>query len=430
MTRQTEFYGWKLLAVFWVIIFTAFSFPLFGAASVVNPVMARDLHLDRSALGLAYGLFQWMVGLPAPLVAICINKKGVRFTAALGCLIIVAGALLMVFVVRTSWQVDVVFSGVIGFGALCAGVLGAQSCIGQWFVKRKARAITLVHTGSAIGGFVAAPLLTFVIARFGGNWRAGWWVIAGLSLFAAVLAIVFIKEKPADLGQVPDGEAAAAQSPAASSAAAKSVYKTPDDWTFGAAFRRPAIWLILFASLGISAGYPLFIAQGVDHLRDLGYSAPQAAFSISVMLISALAGQLIVILWGDLIEPRLIWAVASVVFGVGMMLALNAKGTAGLYLCAICLGVGFGASFACLMTLPANYFGAKAYASILGVLIAVGTTAGFAGPYLGGIVYDRYSSYAYAFYSVAVLCFLAAVAALFATPPVRRDAPSLAPAVD
>jgi MFS family permease len=432
MTRPASFYGWKLLVVFWLILFTSFAFPLYGA-SVVNAYMASDLHLGRSALGLAYGLFQWMVGLPAPLVALLINKRGVRFTATLGCLVVMTGALLMALAVHTSLGVYVVFSLTIGLGALACGVLGAQSCIGQWFVEGKARAITLVHTGSGIGGFVAAPSLDRLIRHFGGNWRAGWWLMAGLSLLAAALAVLFIKERPADLGQFPDGRAASdARSPSGSAgrARARNVHKTTQEWTFRDVFQSPAIWLILFSSLGISAGYPLVLAHGVVHLKDLGYAASEAAFSISTMLFASLAGQLLVIVWGDRIEPRRIWAVASAIFGVGMILALNASGKAGLYLYATCLGAGFGASFSCLMTLPGNYFGAKAYASILGVLIAVGTTAGAAGPYLAGIVYDHYASYAPAFYSVAGLSFAAVVALLFATPPARRTAPSLAPAVE
>ena len=431
MTGQTTFYGWKLLVVFWLILFTSFAFPLYGA-SVVNAYMASDLHLGRSALGLAYGLFQWMVGLPAPLVAVSINRRGVRFTATVGCLLVMTGALLMALAVRTSLGVYVVFSGIIGLGALACGVLGAQSSIGQWFVKGKARAITLVHTGSGIGGFVAAPVLDRLIRHFGGNWRAGWWLMAGLSLFAAALAVLFIRETPADLGQFPDGRAPTdAPSPeAARRALPKGVHKTRDEWTLGDVFQSPAIWLILFSSLGISAGYPLLLAHGVVHLKDLGYTASQAAFSISLMLFASLAGQLVVVVWGDRIEPRLIWAVATAVFGVGMVLALNASGKAGLYLFAACLGAGFGASFSCLMTLPGNYFGAKAYASILGVMIAVGTTAGAAGPYLAGIVYDHYGSYAPAFYSIAGLSFAAVFALLFATPPGRRTAPALAPAVE
>jgi hypothetical protein len=54
MARQAEFYGWKLLVIFWFILFTNFAFPLYGA-SVVNTYRAADLHGDRSELGLAYG---------------------------------------------------------------------------------------------------------------------------------------------------------------------------------------------------------------------------------------------------------------------------------------------------------------------------------------------------------------------------------------
>lgn len=417
MTRQSDFYGWKLLVVFWLIVFTNFAFPLYGA-SVVNTYMAADLHMDRAALGLAYGLFQWMVGLPAPLIAICINKKGVRFAMMLGCLTVVAGALLMAFVVRTTWQVNLVFGFIIGLGTLSGGILAAQAGISKWFVQGKARAITLVHTGSGMGGFVAAPVLNRVIAHFHGNWRAGWWLIAGLSFTASLLAAFFIKEEPSDMAQFPDGHP---ETNASDSFRAKhSVYKTKDEWTFGEVFRTPAIWLLLISILGFSTGFPLFLAHGVVHLRDLGYTPAAAAFSVSVMLLSNLAGTLLFAAVADRIEPRFIWAVASLVFGVGMILALHASGAAGLYLYAICLGAGFGISFSAMMALPANYYGVHAYAPVVGVIIAVGTTAGAAGATAAGYIFDTFGSYLPGFYCVSGLSFLAAVLLLLATPPVHR----------
>jgi MFS family permease len=415
--RPREFYGWKLLCVFWLIVFTNFAFPLYGA-SVVNTYMAADLHMDRAALGLAYGLFQWMVGLPAPLIAICINKKSVRFTMVMGCLTVAAGALLMAFVVRATWQVNLVFGLIIGLGTLSGGILAAQAGISKWFVQGKARAITLVHTGGGMGGFVAAPILNRVIAHFHENWRAGWWLIAGLSFFATLLAAFFIKEKPSDLGQVPDGHS---ETDASDFSRPKhAVYKTRDDWTFGEVFRTPAIWLLLFSILGFSTGFPLFLAHGVAHLRDLGYLPAQGAFSVSVMLLANLVGTLLFAAVADRIEPRFMWAAASALFGVGMILALHASGATGLYLYAICLGAGFGVSFSSMMALPANYFGVHAYAPVLGVIIAVGTTAGAAGATAAGYIFDTFGSYAPAFYVVSALSFVAAVLLLLARPPAHR----------
>ena len=430
MAQPSGFYGWKLLAVFWLIVFTNFAFPLYGT-SVIDTYMAADLHMNRAAMGAAYGFFQWMVGLPAPLVAICINKKGVRFTTLVGCLMVLAGALLMAFAAHALWQVYLVLGVVVGIGALSGGVLVAQASMGRWFVKHKAGAITLVHTGSSFGGFVAAPVLNHTIAAFGGNWRAGWMLIAGLSFAASLLAFFLIKESPAELGQVPDGrpDVEPATASAEARAGSRAVYKTADNWTFGEAFRTPAIWMFFIAMLGFSAGYPLFLAHGVAHLRDLGYTPAAAAFSVSVMLLSSLCGTLFFAGVADLIEPRFVWAVASVLFGVGMILALHASGAAGLYLYAICLGAGFGISFSSMMALPANYYGARAYAPIIAVAIVVGTTAGAAGPIAAGYIYDRLGSYEPAFYAVSGLSFIAALLLLFAAPPVRKTAQSFAPAI-
>jgi len=291
-----------------------------------------------------------MIGVPAPLIAILIVRKGVRFTAALGCSVVAAGALLMSSVVHTSLQTDLVYGVMIGLGAMTGGVLVSQTAINRWFNRYKGLAITLVHTGGTFGGFVAARSLDKVIRISGGNWRAGWWLIAANSVICTLLALLFVRERPADLGQFPDGalEAAALSS---QRAAKERVHKTNEDWTLLDALRTPAIWLILISLLGFSAGYPLYIAHGNAHLRDLGYTPAQAASSISIMLLSALFGTLFFAAVADRIEPRLVWAAGSIVFAAGMLLAMRASGGFGLYLYAILLGGSFGVCFSAMMVL-------------------------------------------------------------------------------
>ena len=419
MTRQPEFYGWKLLAVFWIILFANFAFPLYGA-SVVNTYMAEALHWDRTQLGTAYAIYQLMIGAPAPLIAILIAKKGVRFSAALGCWVVVAGALLMSSVVRTSLQTDLVYGVMIGLGAMTGGVLVAQTGINCWFSKHKGLAITLVHTGGTFGGFVAARVLDKVIRAFGGNWRAGWWLMAGVSAICAVLAMLFVRERPSDLGQFPDGATEQEAASSIRSDANERVHKTNEDWTLLDALRTPAIWLILVSLLGFSAGYPLYIAHGNAHLRDLGYSPAQAASSISIMLLCAMFGTLFFAAIADRIEPRLSWAVASLVFAAGMLLALHASGAAGLYLYAILLGGSFGVCFSAMMVLPANYYGVKGYPPVISLMMVVGTTAGFLGATIAGIVFDHFRSYTPVFYCVAALSVLAAIVLLLMKPARKR----------
>ena len=98
---------------------------------------------------------------------------------------------------------------------------------------------------------------------------------------------------------------------------------------------------MLVALFGFSPGYSALMAHGVVHLEDLGNTPAQAAFFISLTAAAGLLGMLVVAGLGDRIELRLIWAVASLAFGVGMLLMLKATQPAVFWSSAILLGAGF-----------------------------------------------------------------------------------------
>ena len=77
------------------------------------------------------------------------------------------------------------------------------------------------------------------------------------------------------------------------------------------------------------------------------------------------------------------------------------------------------------MTLPANYFGHKAYSSVLGVLMVAGTISGAVGAYGAGYVYDHFGSYNPAFYAIAVMCLISFFILIALKPPVRKEEPAL-----
>jgi len=101
-------------------------------------------------------------------------------------------------------------------------------------------------------------------------------------------------------------------------------------------------------------------------------------------------------------------------------LALHATGMVSLYLCVILLGIGVGACAPCVFAIPGNYFGNKAYASILGLLCATGPTAGAIGAWSAGYAYTQLGSYSLVFSIVAAACFTGSLLALLTTPPTRQ----------
>ncbi len=62
------FYGWRLLAAFWLIAVINLAFPAYGSA-VLNAAMAAELGFDRQSLGTMVAVYLAMSGLPGPLVA-------------------------------------------------------------------------------------------------------------------------------------------------------------------------------------------------------------------------------------------------------------------------------------------------------------------------------------------------------------------------
>ena len=424
--QTAGFYGWKLLAVFWFILFVNLAFPAYGS-SVVNAYMAADLQLDRKTLGLIFSVYFVMSGLMAPLVAVCVNRFGTRVTLLLGSLFLLAGSLLMALVVNTGWQAVVVFGLVIGTGVITGGALAAQASVTSWFIRKRALAMSIMLTAAGVGGFIAAPLLNYVIT-VAGDWRAGWWLIFGLVCISLLMTALFVKNKPVDIGQFPDGatgEATLSSDPA--SQLVKGVHITAENWTFGESLRSPTLWVLLLSALGFSAGYALFIAHGVVHLQDIGYSAEVAALAVSIMVFANLAGKLIFGVLGDRIEPRYIWGVAVFIFGIGLVLAAKATSTVEVYIFAICLGLGFGTSVTCLMTVLSNYFGTGAYASIVGIAMAVQTTISAIVPLMAGYMYDTYGSYVWSFYGTSFWCFIGAILIACARPPLRKNIWSFKP---
>lgn len=430
---KKSFYGWKLLAVFWAVIVLNFAFPTFGM-SVVNTYMAAAMHLDRKELGLAYSVFTLMGGLPSPIVGWSINRFGIRLTMLAGILLVGSGAVLMAAAVHTALEAFIVLALVVGFGAALSGSMAPQVGVARWFHAKRGRAMSLFFTCTGIGGFLAVPLLNGVISKTGGNWRSAWWFMAAMSAVSLLLAGLFIRESPEQMGQEPDGgampvsgaapvsSAARISAEAAESKPARGVFKTTEDWTLREALRTPALWILIVTYLGFFMGFFIYLAHGIVNLEGLGHSPAAAAQSLALLMLSSVIGQFTVAALGDRVEMRFIFAVAVVLFGIGIALATHASSSFALYPYAICMGAGFGAGYTCLATMQSNYFGPKVYPLLLGITIPMGTILGAVGPVIAGWFYDSYHSYTQIFFLVAAVCFASAMLLLFAKPPTRHPA--------
>ena len=113
--------------------------------------------------------------------------------------------MLLATVVSSVTLAVLAFGLLIGIGVATGALIAAQAGVARWFVRRRALAFSILYSSGAIGGFVAPPILSAIANSGPGHWRLGWWLVAGLSFIAALIALAAVREQPADLGQLPDG---------------------------------------------------------------------------------------------------------------------------------------------------------------------------------------------------------------------------------
>ncbi|MFC1896893.1 MFS transporter, partial [Thermodesulfobacteriota bacterium] len=278
------------------------------------------------------------------------------------------------------------------------------------------------------GAAKAEPILTKVIEMLGGSWKIGWVSVAVLSFGAGVISILFVKNKPSDLGQVPDGRSAPETTGCSGSArSTMRVYRTQYEWTSKQALRSLSFWLIFLGAVGFIVPHMLCVVHGVVHFMDKGFPKALAAASVGLLTLFSIFGRLAGGVLGDRIEPRFVWSGSLVVLLAGLFAVMGATSTVHIYLYAILVGLGFGAAYVCMVTMIGNYFGATAFASIMGVFSPAIIIVGAVSPFLAGWVFDSLGSYNPAFIGAALLCAAGCVALLAAKPgqPVGSSAVSV-----
>jgi len=417
IVSKPVFYGWTLLGALWFVFAFNLGFPAYGGPGL-NTAMAAQYGFSRETLGLITSFYIIMSGLPGPVVAMAVNRFGVRRTLMAGGLLNVAGATFMASAASSGIAAYLGFGLVIGAGVCTGAAIGSQTVLSRWFVRRRAMVMSILYSSGAIGGALASRFLLPWISQVAGTWRAGWWLIAALSGVAVVLAFVFVREKPEDMGLLPDGEPA---TEAGAAARKRPSYITEAPWEFRDVVRRPTYWLIVASLVGGSGGYTLILAHGIVHLKDLGHPDPVAFGVIGTLAWTGLLAKAVLLALGDRMDPRWIWAVFMLFFGAGLALIVNPRTPFMVDLAAACVGIGFGGGVVCLMTVIGNYFGLKAFALLSGIAIAINTTLSALAPFIAGYLFDHGYGYDGICYFLAGWCFLGALVLFILRKPVAAE---------
>lgn len=399
-------YRWILLGALCLVYLFGIGPAFYGYGVVLAPT-AESLGISRAQASLGYSVLALTLGLAGPLVAWLMGRIGSRWTIFIGGLIAAAGAALVA--TSNAYPLYLLGAGVLlGLGVAMQTVLPGTTMVTNWFARRRSLAMGIFLTAGGLGGFIAAPVISNLIAATG-TYRSAWWAIAASGIIASIIGVIFAREKPEDMGLEPDGVIAGG-------ASGSRVYQTPREWGVGAALRTPTFWMIVAASSVFSLGLQIVNSQLVAHLGGLGVTAGVAAGALGTMALLSAVSRLIGGPIGDRVEPRILLAVGLIGQLAGALLLINARETVLVYTAVVVFGVGYGVAFVAVPSLIANYFGREAYPRLYGIRMPISTAVGAIGPFAAGVVFDAVGSYTMVFIGYAVLAGVAAVIAFLARP--------------
>lgn len=416
MENHKQFYGWRVLGVVWLVYFLNMGFGLYGA-TVLNPAMMKEIPMDRATYGLGFTLLNLFIGLPSLLHAASISRWGIKGTFAIGSLLMVVGSLWLSYVATEPWHYLVGFGVMVGTGLGFGSVIGLSTTVTRWFARFRGRAMAIGFTATGVAGFVIAPLMNSIISAPGASWRTGWLVVAAMVVVSALVALFFVKERPEDFGQLPDGGVAPAQG-----AERSASLVTKHDWTLGEALRSRTFWLVFAGSCATHFPFWMFTAHWIPVLKGLGHPPATYSFAMGLFILASLFGRLIGGWLMDRMSARYAFALGLSFYLAGSLIAINLTPEALnlAYLAGMLYGFAFGWAFVCLNTTTGNFFGVRSFPRINGVVMMMSAAICSPAAIVAGRLFDVYRSYVPAFELNMVLAVLGICALLFARMPQLR----------
>ena len=295
--------------------------------------------------------------------------------------------------------------------------IGTTSVVTKWFVRRRARAMSLLVVSTGMGLTVLPLVVAIAIAVAG--WRAGWLTLAVIAIVLGVIPQWFLLvRRPEDIGLRPDG---AAPGPESSASEARTTAADEVSFTRTRALRTSTLWLLMAYTLlvfPVQAGVSLHQAP---HLIERGISPTIAAtivstFSLAGVLSSLVFGQL-----GDRVPVRAALAASAGLLALGAVTMRGVDGPLLGYVSAVLFGAGIGGILTMVPVAWANYFGRAHFGAIRGITLPAQVGGQAMGPLAAGVLHDLTGSYASGLAAFAVLSLVAAGLALVTRPPRPRQ---------
>ena len=433
------FYGWWLVGVA-AFMLTLMSLTVYRGVGIMLVSLERKFGWGRTELSGAFSLGRVEGAILGPIEGILVDRIGTRRMVFIGYILMGLGFLWLsrieplgdlgllqwlgfTLAVLPFDSIDDTLLHfylsfiVITLGSGLGGWLALVAMINNWFNRKRSMAMAASMSGIHVAG-VLIPLFALMVERYDLDAVA---LGVGILLLAVIGPVTkVIRTRPEDMGLAPDGGVPSR----AANAREEEADADEPNFTVRQALKTPAFWILTIAQVSSSVAIVTLALHLVPKLTDpaTGMSLTQAGTVELAYTLAALPAQFISGYFADRMPKTLLIAFLMAIQATGILIIALFDGVPMAYLFALLYGIGFGGRVPLTTAIRGEYFGRKAFATIMGVSQLPMNLAMIFAPLFAGYMYDTTRRYVVPFTVFAALCYFGAVLMLFVRKPAAPGA--------
>lgn len=404
------FYGWRLVGV-GMFMLTLMSVSVFQGLGTFLVALERQFGWSRTAMSGAFTLARAEGAVIGPLEGILIDRFGSRRLVLVGYIIMGLGFVFL-SMIQNLWQFYLAFI-IITLGSGLGGWLAIITLVNNWFNRRRSLAMATTMSGIHLGGFLV-PVLALGVEYHGFQWTT-----LGIGVFMLVMVgpvVKVIRDTPEEVGLKPDGIPTRVQEDQ-NDGESENTQGEEEDFTVRQALRTSAFWVLTIVNISSTISIVTLSLHLVPKLTDMGMSLSAAGIVVLTYTAVALPSQFLAGAIADkLPKPPVLFVFLSLQASAIMVIAF-AESAGMAFLFAMLYGVGFGGRIPLLTTIRGEYFGRKAFATLMGLSQMPNNVAMMFAPLFAAYMFDTSGTYLVPFFTFSILNFLGAGLMLFVRKP-------------
>ena len=355
-------------SLFAIVGFALYGLPFFYDFFVNEFGWSRTIVTSGNAIGklIVAPLFGFLAGW-------LIDRHGPRKMMLAGSLL--AGSAIIGLSMMNNLGLFYFFYILNAMGYVFGGPLPCQVLISRSFTKNRGKAMGIAYLGIGTGGALV-PLVSTVLENKLG-WHLALTLIGVIVILFSFPMAFFIRDNHTRKEAVMEKEPGVP---------VKEILRNRN-----------------FYLLGIGSMCSIGAVGGVNqhlklYLRDIDFSQSHAAQIMSLVLLSSLAGRVLMGMLADYFPRKYVMILIYLIVGTSIPLLLVPDFQGRMYLFAVLFGIGLGGDYMIIPLMAGDLFGIKTLGRVMGIILVADGIAESLSPMMVGALYnDAFKSYSFGF---------------------------------